>query len=76
RDYRWVIGPHRRAEIDASRGEVIGFGGLAGQGQTETLLAIYDIAQRASRDSVAFVAGDRAREGVFPVWSIAQNLDV
>ncbi|CAM2160144.1 ABC transporter ATP-binding protein [Paraburkholderia tropica] len=76
RDYRWVIGPHRRAEIDASRGEVIGFGGLAGQGQTETLLAIYDIAQRASRDSVAFVAGDRARDGVFPVWSIAQNLDV
>ncbi len=76
RDYRWVIGPHRRAEIDASRGEVIGFGGLAGQGQTETLLAIYDIAQRASRDSVAFVAGDRTRDGVFPVWSIAQNLDV
>jgi ribose transport system ATP-binding protein len=25
---------------------------------------------------VAFVAGDRARDGVFPLWSIAQNLDI
>lgn len=75
-EYRWMVGPHRRTEINAARGEVIGFGGLAGQGQTDALLAIYDIAQRTARDSVAFVAGDRARDGVFPVWSIAQNLDV
>jgi ribose transport system ATP-binding protein len=25
---------------------------------------------------VAFVAGDRGRDGVFPIWSIAQNLDL
>ncbi|MGI4984674.1 MAG: ATP-binding cassette domain-containing protein, partial [Janthinobacterium lividum] len=31
---------------------------------------------RAAQASTAFVAGDRARDGVFPIWSIAQNLDL
>lgn len=30
----------------------------------------------AAQASTAFVAGDRARDGVFPIWSIAQNLDL
>ncbi|WP_255581208.1 sugar ABC transporter ATP-binding protein [Caballeronia sp. dw_276] len=76
--YHWTLGAGRRTKIEASRGEVIGFAGLAGQGQTEALLAIYEAAtgRGAGRAKVAFVAGDRGRDGVFPVWSIAQNLDL
>ncbi|MDR3095672.1 MAG: sugar ABC transporter ATP-binding protein [Paraburkholderia sp.] len=73
--YRWALGPGAHTQIDAPRGEVIGFAGLAGQGQSEALLAIYEMAAR-SREPIAFVAGDRARDGVFPLWSIAQNLDL
>lgn len=73
--YHWTLGPGGRTRIDAPRGEIIGFAGLAGQGQSEALLAIYEAATNA-RERVAFVAGDRPREGVFPLWSIAQNLDI
>ncbi|OTP80358.1 sugar ABC transporter ATP-binding protein [Caballeronia sordidicola] len=76
--YQWTLGVGSRTKIDASHGEVIGFAGLAGQGQTEALLAIYEAAtsRGAGRAKVAFVAGDRGRDGIFPVWSIAQNLDL
>ncbi|AMH43926.1 MULTISPECIES: sugar ABC transporter ATP-binding protein [Burkholderiaceae] len=76
--YQWTLGSGRRTKIDASHGEVIGFAGLAGQGQTEALLAIYEAAtsRGAGHAKVAFVAGDRGRDGIFPVWSIAQNLDL
>ena len=73
--YRWGLGSGAHAQIDAPRGEVIGFAGLAGQGQSEALLTIYEAATR-DRERVAFVAGDRPRDGVFPLWSIAQNLDI
>lgn len=73
--YAWRIGAAASARIDASRGEVIGFAGLAGQGQSEALLTIYETAVKG-RERVAFVAGDRSRDGVFPLWSIAQNLDI
>jgi ribose transport system ATP-binding protein len=57
---------------------VIGFAGLAGQGQSEVLLSIFDAAsgRGPARAKVAFVAGDRGRDGVFPIWSIAKNLDL
>jgi ribose transport system ATP-binding protein len=73
--YHWTFGKSRRVQIDAPRGEVIGFAGLAGQGQSEALLAVYEAATK-SRERIAFVAGDRARDGIFPLWSIAQNLDI
>ncbi|PMS19031.1 ABC transporter ATP-binding protein [Trinickia dabaoshanensis] len=73
--YHWTLGPGGRTRIDAPRGEIIGFAGLAGQGQSEALLAIYEAATNA-RERVAFVAGDRPRDGIFPLWSIAQNLDI
>jgi ribose transport system ATP-binding protein len=76
--YRWNVGAKKHTRIDASRGEIVGFAGLAGQGQTEALLSIYEAAttRGQGRAKVAFVAGDRGRDGVFPVWSIAQNLDL
>ena len=73
--YRWTLGAGAGASIEAPRGEVIGFAGLAGQGQSEALLAIYEAATKG-RERVAFVAGDRPRDGAFPLWSIAQNLDI
>ena len=75
--FEWTLGPAGRLTINAARGEVVGFAGLAGQGQTDALLAIYQAAtRRRAHQRVAFVAGDRARDGVFPLWSIAQNLDI
>jgi ribose transport system ATP-binding protein len=78
RHFRWNVGARKNTAIDASRGEIVGFAGLAGQGQSEALLSIYEAATRrgAGRAKVAFVAGDRGRDGVFPVWSIAENLDL
>lgn len=73
--YRFRVGAGGRVSIDASQGEVIGFAGLAGQGQSDALLAVYEAASK-SRERIAFVAGDRPRDGIFPLWSIAQNLDI
>jgi ribose transport system ATP-binding protein len=73
--YRWTLGTGKRLQIDAPHGTVVGFAGLAGQGQSEALLAVYRAATRRG-ERIAFVAGDRARDGVFPLWSIAQNLDI
>lgn len=64
----------------ARRGEIIGLAGLGGHGQTEMLLSLFK--ERSSNwlphrpDEVAFVAGDRALNGTFPLWSILRNLSV
>ena len=60
-------------------GEIIGLTGLEGNGQLDF---IQDILLRAGRRNsnlnvngkVAFVAGDRKKEGIFPLWSISDNL--
>jgi ribose transport system ATP-binding protein len=54
-------------------GEILGFAGLDGHGQRERLRAIFD-ASTAKGAAIAFVAGDRVVEGVFPLWSIRENL--
>lgn len=69
------------AELVAHEGEIIGLAGLAGHGQTDLLLSVYSAAMRAQAGtevtaSVAFVAGDRQADGVFPLWSIAENIGV
>jgi ribose transport system ATP-binding protein len=69
------------AELVAHEGEVIGLAGLAGHGQTDLLLAIYAAALggRGNVDvtaTVALVAGDRQADGIFPLWSIAENIGV
>ena len=69
------------AELVAHEGEVIGLAGLSGHGQTELLLAIFNgAARRTDRIEVtapvALVAGDRQADGIFPLWSIGQNIGI
>ncbi len=65
----------------AHKGEIVGLAGLAGHGQTALLVLMQNAGARGSRfarlsGKVAFVAGDRQSDGVFPLWSIGQNITV
>ncbi|MFB2552822.1 sugar ABC transporter ATP-binding protein [Ensifer soli] len=70
----------RGLSFSAARGEIVGLAGLAGHGQTEMLVDLYLARSRnwlAKRDpEVTFVAGDRTLNGVFPLWSILNNMSV
>ncbi|MTH76146.1 sugar ABC transporter ATP-binding protein [Paracoccus aestuariivivens] len=64
--------------IEARKGEIVGLAGLAGHGQAEALARFY-LSQSsdwhgAARPAAAFVAGDRKRDGLMPIWSIRRNL--
>jgi ribose transport system ATP-binding protein len=68
-------------ELVAHAGEVIGLAGLSGHGQTDLLLAIFAAAGHARANvevtaPVALIAGDRQADGIFPLWSIAENIGV
>jgi ribose transport system ATP-binding protein len=69
------------AELIARQGEIVGLAGLAGHGQTDLLLATFAAASRSRAGAevnapVALVAGDRQSDGVFPQWSISQNIGI
>ena len=74
-------GPLRDVDLVADRGEIVGLAGLEGSGQREVLRAIFHAADRPGgsltvQGRTAFVSGDRAREGVFPLWSIDENIAI
>ena len=80
-----VVGrPRHSGAVDrflARQGEVIGLAGLAGHGQTQMLLDIFESGRRSRsgfeiHGSLAFVAGDRQTDGVFSQWSIRENISV
>jgi ribose transport system ATP-binding protein len=73
-------GPLQDVNIQVNAGEIVGVYGLEGSGQRELLRAVFSRGRRRSGSSVrasgrlAFVSGDRRREGLFPLWPIAGNL--
>jgi len=66
--------------LTARKGEIVGLAGLAGHGQAEALANSYFINTSTWRSrqnpDVVFVAGDRSRDGIMPIWSILQNLSL
>ena len=83
----------KELSLDAFKGEIIGIGGLEGQGQSEFIRTILGVhrpssgeiryngtsakfkspAQAVKKD-MGFVSGDRNKEAVFPIRSVAENL--
>ncbi|WP_417724426.1 sugar ABC transporter ATP-binding protein [Salipiger sp.] len=63
--------------LSARRGEIVGLSGLAGHGQAEALARLYlgaTSSWRRPKDTrMVFVAGDRGRDGILPLWSILRN---
>jgi ribose transport system ATP-binding protein len=68
--------------VSINPSEVVGIGGLEGQGQRELLTTLFDAGRGRKRrgirmsTSVAYVSGDRNGEGVFPLWSVARNISI
>jgi len=68
-------------DIDIVRGEIVGLAGLEGSGQKELLHAIFGTGRRqdaavSRRAEASFIAGDRQKEGVFPLWSVLSNISI
>ena len=70
-------------ELLAHKGEIVGLAGLAGNGQAQMLLQVYDTAMKGKsgervdvQGPVALVAGDRQTDGIFHLWSIGRNVCV
>lgn len=66
--------------LTARQHEIVGLAGLAGHGQAEALATYYLSSTsrwKAPKNSlVVFVAGDRGRDGIMPLWSILRNLSL
>lgn len=80
--------------LSVRRGELVGIGGLQGQGQRQLLLALFGAAphsgellvegrptrfrgpRHAMRSHVAYVPGDRNWEGLLPIRSILENIQL
>ena len=77
RSYGEVV-VHTPEGLVLRQGAIVGLSGLAGQGQAEALARLYLGATSSWRPSrspgMVFVAGDRDRDGVLPLWSILYNI--
>ncbi len=66
--------------MSLKKGEILGISGLAGSGQPELLNIIFNANKNSCHNSVrvkgsmSYVSGDRAKEGVFHLWSIKDNI--
>jgi ribose transport system ATP-binding protein len=72
---------HGGIELQAHEGEIVGLAGFSGHGQTDLLMEVLEAGAHASARvsamaGVALVAGDRQVDGVFPLWSIAENITI
>ncbi len=68
-------GQDNGVHLQAFGGEIVGLAGLGGQGQTEALVDMLE-AGKGGDPPVALVPGDRQQDGVFPLWSIAENIGI
>lgn len=74
--------PGGPSALIAREAEIVGLAGLDGHGQRASLLRLFAAAQGARMPDVrldgrvAYVSGDRPREGVFPLWTVGHNLTV
>lgn len=73
----------RNVNMTLKKGEILGISGLAGSGQQELLQAIYKARKHIGvigkdgvqvNSTISYVSGDRAKEGVFPLWDIRDNI--
>jgi ribose transport system ATP-binding protein len=79
-------GAARDVALHVGPGEVVGIAGLEGAGQRDVLHAIWDASRSGRamgrkqpvtvRGGAAYVSGDRSGEGVFPLWSVGENVTV
>ena len=64
--------------LAAYGGQIVGLTGLEGNGQLDIIRDIFEKAKKnvnglKVNGKVAYVAGDRKKEGIFPLWSIEDN---
>lgn len=64
--------------FEAYGGQILGLTGLEGNGQLDLLQDVFEKAKKKVagmqvKGEVAYVAGDRKKEGIFPLWSIEDN---
>ena len=67
--------------MQINKGEIVGVSGLGGSGQRELLNEIFREFQKKRNKknfetfgTASFVSGDRQKEGIFKLWSIADNI--
>jgi ribose transport system ATP-binding protein len=65
-------------EVEICAGEIVGLAGLEGSGQKEVLHAIFAPRGHDINRTVgaSFIAGDRAKEGIFPLWNVLGNISI
>jgi ribose transport system ATP-binding protein len=71
----------QRISFNIKGGEIVGLAGLEGSGQKELLRAIYanrqsNVAHLTTKGRMAYVTGDRKKEGNFHLWSILENMTI
>ncbi|KVK54035.1 inner-membrane translocator [Agrobacterium deltaense] len=67
--------------IRIGAGEIIGIAGLEGAGQRDLLQAIFEARactrpHITSTSDIAYVSGDRKREGLLPLWDVETNVAI
>jgi ribose transport system ATP-binding protein len=68
-------------DVDLHGGELVGVAGLDGSGQREFLKTLFFARGKAGGQvekagRLAYVTGDRKKEGIFPLWSVSDNMSI